>query len=161
MRMNRYSLCGFVLVTAAGAMLLPGQTSSSAPAQAPFQRIYATLQRPGAPRGYVGGSLKTGLESAAGFFVVTGETMRLANADYKIIENADSPKENKTYSLRDAKGRFLVCCDNGAVTVSAAPADNTQWFRIRFFTPAQKDEIENRRRAEQQRSAGPEFELPN
>ncbi len=150
--MNAYFFSGLLLATL-GVMLLPGQTP------APAQRIYATLQKPGAPRGYVGGSLKTGLESAAGFFVVTGETMRLANADYKIIENADSPKENKTYSLQDAKGRFLVCCDtNGAVTVSAAPADNTQWFRIRFFTPAQKDEIENRRRAEQQRSAGPEFE---
>jgi hypothetical protein len=152
MRMNRYFFRGFALAALLGALLLPGQTAAPAP------RVYATLQKAGAPRGYVGGSLKTGLEETAGFFVVTGETVRLANADYKIVENADSPKENKTYSLQDAKGRFLICCDNGAVTMSAAPADNTQWFRIRFYTPAQKTEIENRVRAMQDRKAHPGVE---
>ncbi len=152
MTMNRYFVCGFMAMMAMGIASLPGR------AQTQTQRLYATLQKPGAPRGYLSNSLRMGLESTAGFFVVTGETMRLANADYKIVENADLAKDNKTYSLQDTKGRFLVCCNNDAVTVSAAPADGAQWFRIRFYTAAQKTEIENRRLATQDRRAQPGFE---
>ena len=148
--MSGFFICGLVSLITLGVASLPGQT----------QRLYATLQKPGAPRGYLSSSLKVGLESTAGFFIVTGETLRLANADYKIIENADAPKDTKTYSLQDAKGHFLVCCDNDAVSASATPADNAKWFRIRFYTPAQKDEIENRREAEKQKGARPVFQAP-
>jgi hypothetical protein len=137
MRMNSFCVCGLVTLLTLGVASLPGQT----------QRLYATLQKPGAATGYVTSSLKIGPESTSGFFIVTGDVLRLGNADYQIGENADASKGGKTYSLRDASGRFLVCCNDSALSVTKSPADDAQWFRIRFYTPAQKEEIENRRRA--------------
>jgi hypothetical protein len=137
MRMNSFFVCGLVSLLTLFAASLPAQS----------QRLYATLQKPGAATGYVNGSLKLGPESTSAFFVVTGDILRLGNAEYQIGENADSPTGGKTYSLRDASGRFLVCCTDSALSVTASPADNAQWFRIRFYTPAQKEEIENRRLA--------------
>ena len=96
--------------------------------------------------------MKIGPERTSGFFIVTGDVLRLGNADFQIGENADASKGGKTYSLRDASGRFLVCCTDAALSVTASPADDAQWFRIRFYTPAQKEE--DRRRANSG-SAGP------
>ena len=135
--MNSFFVCGLVSLITLFAASLPGQT----------QRLYATLQKPGVATGYVSGSLKIGPERTSGFFIVTGDVLRLGNADYQIGENADASKGGKTYSLRDASGRFLVCCNDAALSVTANPADDAQWFRIRFYTPAQKEEIENRRAA--------------
>jgi hypothetical protein len=137
MRMNTIFVCGLVTLITLGVASLTGQT----------QRLYATLQKPGAATGYVNGSLKIGPESTSGFFVVTGDIMRLGNADYQIGENTQASNGGKTYSLRDATGRFLVCCNDSALSVTASPADDAQWFLIRFYTPAQKEEIENRRKA--------------
>ena len=135
--MNSFFICGLVTLITLGAASLPGQT----------QRLYATLQKPGAATGYVNGSLKIGPESTSGFFVVTGDIVRLGNADYQIGENTEASTTGKTYSLREASGRFLVCCNDSALSVTASPTDDAQWFRIRFYTPAQKEEIENRRKA--------------
>ena len=137
MRMKSFFVCGLVSLVTLFAASLPGQT----------QRLYATLQKPGAATGYVSGSLKIGPESTSGFFVVTGDVLRLGNAEYQIGEKPDASTGGKTYSLRDASGRFLVCCNDSALSVTTTPADDAQWFRIRFHTPAQKEEIENRRLA--------------
>jgi hypothetical protein len=136
---------------AMGIALLPGQT------QVQTQSLYATLQKPGAPSGYVTSSLSLGLESVAGFFVVSGETLRVGNADYKIIENAQVSKDGKTYSLQDAKGRFLIC-NKDVVSVSATPSGDAQWFQIRRYTAAQKTEFENTVRANEKVRAQPGFE---
>jgi hypothetical protein len=135
--MKSFFVCGLVSLITLFAASLPGQT----------QRLYATLQKPGSVTGYVNGSLKMGPESTSGFFIVTGDILRLGNADYQIGENTEASTGGKTYSLRDASGRFLVCCTDAALSVTANPADEAQWFRIRFYTPAQKEEIENRRLA--------------
>ena len=112
--------------------------------------IYATLQLPGQPNGYVSASLKKGSEDNSAFFVVTDDVLRLANTNFTIEENP-SDANGKTVSLRDATGRFLICCENDRVTINATPAEDTKWFRIRFYSAVQKDEIENRRRAMRQR----------
>jgi hypothetical protein len=141
MQRNRLFAYGLVALITLGVGSLVAQTDTQS------QRLYATLQKPGIATGYVSGALKIGPESTSGFFIVTGETMRLGNADYQIGENTEASTNGKTYSLRDASGRFLVCCNDAALSVSANPADGAQWFRIRFYTAAQKTEIENRRRA--------------
>jgi hypothetical protein len=121
----------------------------------PPRVVFATLQVPGAATGYVSAALKTGSEDTAGFFVVTDEVLRLGNVSYK-LEAAPAKESNaNVYSLRDPNGRFIICCDNGRLTKTATPANDNQWFRLRFYNSVQKDEIENRRRALQNMQAPP------
>jgi hypothetical protein len=141
-------------------MMAMGIGSLAGQSQAPAQRLFATLQKPGVPSGYLSSSLKTGIESTAGFFAVTGKVMRLGNTDYKIIENAAKSKDGKTFSLKDKTGHFLICCKSDAASVGAAPTNNAQLFLIRFFTAAQKAEIEDRQKANQNVHSQPGFGGP-
>jgi hypothetical protein len=118
----------------------------AATAQQP-QLEYATLQVPNEATGYVTAALKAGPENNAGFFVVVDDILRLGNVNYKLEPEPGQGDNPNVFSLRDPNGRYIVCCDQGSLTKSATPSQNTQWFRLRFYNPVQRDEIENRRRA--------------
>ncbi len=140
--MHRVLTCGLLALIAAGV----------AGAQQ-MQALYATLQVPGEATGYVSASLKTGPESNAAFFVLNDDILRLGNVNYKLVKDQAQASSANGLSLQDPNGRFLIF-DHGSLSKSASPENGSQWFRLRFYSAAQREEIENRRRAYQTMTDG-------
>lgn len=134
-------LIGGLMALIALAAALPADAQEA-------QDLYATLQVPGEATGYVSASLKMGTENTAGFFTVKDDILRLGNVNYKLEKNPAAGDNANVFSLRDANGGYVIF-DRGNLAKSAEPAKDNQWFRLRFYSAVQRDEIENRRRAYQ------------
>jgi len=143
--MLRFLTCGLLALMALIEVGVAGAQQT--------QALYATLQVPGEATGYVSASLKTGADSGTGFFVVNDDILRLGNVNYKLVTDPAQTSIANVFSLQDPNGRFLIY-DRDGLAKSTSPEKGNQWFRLRFYSVAQKDEIVKRHRAYQSMTDG-------
>ena len=123
----------------------------------PQLSVYGTLQ-PASGAGYISESLTLSSEATAGFFPVSGETMRLGNTSYALQASSGPVKSGSVVTLA-SNGHFLSCCTSGRAASGPTVAGDKEGFRVTLYTADQVRTILAKRAADRDRSAKPRMQV--